>query len=283
MKTYNDILFQLTHDLAAQGLEENCAKQILANVLKLSGAAFFLSLHKEAEPLKEKEIFEIAQRYIKGEPLQYIFGYTYFYGLKFKVNPSVLIPRFDSEILVETVVKQQPEIKSFIDIGTGSGCLAIALAKQLPSCRAIASDISQSALLIAKQNAIDNGVEVEFVESDMFEKLSGNYHVDMIISNPPYIASDDLQLNERVKQSEPQLALIAAENGYQYYRIILNNALTILNLPGRIVFEVGSNQANCVIKLAQQILKRPIKTRVIKDINGLDRVVEISISELVIK
>lgn len=205
---------------------------------------------------------------------QYIVGDVDFYGNRFKVNPSVLIPRFETELLVEKSISYIRKIfdkdgkLDILDIGTGSGCIAIALASEL-DIRAVGVDISEEALVVARENATDNGVDVSFIRSDIFDSVSGKY--DVIISNPPYIREDE-EIEKIVYDNEPHLALFAKEEGLYFYRRILEGASDFLKDRFLIAFEIGESQGNAVKEIALEYLE-DVSVNVEKDYSGRDRFV----------
>ena len=208
----------------------------------------------------------------KGIPVQYIVGEVDFYGSIFKVNKNVLIPRFETEQLVELVIEyindNFSEKVDILDIGTGSGCIAITLKKNL-NCNVSAIDISDSAIDVAKNNAKINNVDINIFKSDMLNNVDGKY--DVIISNPPYISYDEEIMNI-VKNNEPHSALYADNNGLFYYEEILKNCKKNLNDKFIIAFEIGSTQAKKIKEYANKYLDN-INVYVKKDLNNLDRFV----------
>jgi len=177
-------------------------------------------------------------------PIQYILGEAYFYGLTFKVNDSVLIPRPETEELVELILKENTKPKSILDIGTGSGCIPIALKKNLPTCNVSACDISLDALKVAKQNALDNAVDVHFFECDILSQDSihlSNKQFDLIVSNPPYILDTEKQIMQaQVLEHEPHLALfVKGSDAIIFYRKIIELCLSHLTSGGKLFFELN--------------------------------------------
>ena len=230
---------------------------------------FLISEFSDEELLKIENAISLRLEHI---PLAYIFGKTNFYGYDFVVSKDVLIPRLDTEILVERLIKDinsNEKKLSVLDIGTGSGAIAIAIKKET-NANVCAVDVSKNALEIAKQNAKQNEVEVEFVLSNLFENLSGR-KFDIIVSNPPYIESDIIKnLDKEVVENEPILALDGGEDGLDFYRKIVNDAPKFLNKGGMLYFEIGYNQADSVSKLMENSFKN---IEVLKDYEGNDRVV----------
>ncbi|MDD2518686.1 MAG: peptide chain release factor N(5)-glutamine methyltransferase [Bacilli bacterium] len=219
---------------------------------------------------------DAVKRLKQGEPVQYIVGEVDFYGNKIIVNKNVLIPRFETEELVsKTIVylkKYFTNPITIVDLGCGSGCIAITIKKQIPKNEVIAVDISSDALEVAKENALINGVEIEFLLGDMLKPI--NKKVDCIISNPPYIGYDE-EVMEIVKDNEPNIALYAPNNGLKHYEIILKNAKSYLNNEYLIAFEIGYKQANDICKIAKRYLKNSIIT-VEQDLQGKDRYIFIT-------
>lgn len=193
------------------------------------------------------------KRLNNGEPVQYIVGNVDFYGYKINVNKNVLIPRFETEELVfktiNLIKKNLNENIKVLDIGTGSGCISIALKKEIPGLDITAVDISEDALVVAKNNALENNCEINFIKSDLFNNIDNKY--DLIISNPPYISYDE-QIMDIVKKNEPHLALYAKNNGLYFYEEIIKNSSNYLNDKNIIAFEIGYLQANEIKKMAHK-------------------------------
>lgn len=223
-----------------------------------------------------ERILEIAEIRAKHIPLAQILGKAYFFGRKFEVNKDVLIPRQDTEVLVEELL---PVIKlkgkaSVLDIGTGSGAIAITLALETgASC--LGSDISGEALEIAKSNAQKLGANVRFVRSDLFQKINEKF--DFIVSNPPYIESSVIEtLDEEVRCHEPRLALDGGPDGLEFYRKIIADAPQYLNEDGELWLEIGYNQAAKVKSMLSSSFEC---IEVIKDYGGNDRVVKAKLKD----
>lgn len=212
----------------------------------------------------------------QGKPIQYIIGNVDFYGNIIKVNNHVLIPRFETELLVDLTIKK---IKKYfpnqnidiLDLGTGSGCIAISLKKEINS-NIDALDISKEALELAKQNAIDNHVDINFINKDMTTFKDKKY--DIIISNPPYISYDE-EIMDIVRNNEPHLALYAKDNGLYFYKKILENIPYITKENYLICFEIGQSQSTAIVDIAKRILK-DINISVDKDYSGKDRFIFIT-------
>ena len=193
------------------------------------------------------------KRLNNGEPVQYIVGNVDFYGYKINVNKNILIPRFETEELIfktiNLIKKNLNENIKVLDIGTGSGCISIALKKEIPGLDITAVDISEDALVVAKNNALENNCEINFIKSDLFNNIDDKY--DLIISNPPYISYDE-QIMDIVKKNEPHLALYAKNNGLYFYEEIIKNSSNYLNDKNIIAFEIGYLQANEIKKMAHK-------------------------------
>lgn len=211
---------------------------------------------------------------IKGKPVQYVVGNVDFYGYIFNVNENVLIPRFETERLVELTIekiKQMHKKVSILDIGTGSGCIAITLKKEL-DCEVDAIDISSEALKVAKENANNNDVKITFYKSNILRNVSKKF--DVIISNPPYLTEED-EVMDIVKNNEPHIALYAKNNGLYFYEEILKNCIYSLNNNYLIAFEIGENQSESITKLAYEYLGDVI-VETHEDYSGKDRYIFIS-------
>ena len=226
--------------------------------------------------LPNEKLEEGLEKLKGGKPVQYIVGNVNFYGITLKVNENVLIPRFETETLVEKTInyvkKYLKQPLRILDLGTGSGAIAITLKKKLNSF-VDAVDISKEALSVAKENAKENNVEINFIHSNMLEKVDKKY--DLIISNPPYISYDE-EVEEIVKNNEPHIALYAENDGLEYYEKILKNAENYINKPGIIAFEIGMNQGKKIKKIASEYLKTD-NIKIEKDLTGKDRYIFIFI------
>ena len=270
--THRQILDMATKKLLEAGVTEaqNDAFVLWQEAFGLNRTAYLINADKEADRNLYPKYMMLINRRCTRMPLQYITGKAYFMGLEFKVTPAVLIPRFDTEILVEEVLKYVDAESTVLDMCTGSGCIAVSIAS-LSKATVTGVDISQEALEIAKGNAEHNQVStVEFLESDMFQNVTGTF--DVIVSNPPYIPTKDvLELMPEVKEHEPMMALDGSEDGLFFYRILAEQAADFLNPEGLLIMEIGYNQAEDVKNLLAN--NNFIGIRVIKDLAGHDRVV----------
>ncbi len=226
--------------------------------------------------LKDKDMNIAIKELESGIPVQYIVGNVDFYGYTFKVNKNTLIPRFETELLVEKTIKYinkyfNNEIK-ILDIGTGSGCIAITLNKLLDNSRVTAVDISKNALDVARENNKINNTDVNFIESDVFSNINDKY--DVIISNPPYISYDE-DIMDVVYNNEPHMALYADDNGLYFYDKILMECRKYLNDRFFIAFEIGYKQGNDIINIINKYFDN-VNISLEKDYSGRDRFIFVS-------
>ena len=221
--------------------------------------------------LKDKDMNIAIKELESGIPVQYIVGNVDFYGYTFKVNKNTLIPRFETELLIEKTIKYinkyfNNEIK-ILDIGTGSGCIAITLNKLLDNSRVTAVDISKNALDVARENNKINNTDVNFIESDVFSNINDKY--DVIISNPPYISYDE-DIMDVVYNNEPHMALYADDNGLYFYDKILRECRKYLNDRFLIAFEIGYKQGNDILNIINKYFDN-VNISLEKDYSGRDR------------
>ena len=233
-------------------------------------------LDSEGYPDAQQRFLDMLAMRTKRIPLQHILGYEYFMSLKFEVTPDTLIPRPDTEILVEEVLRDMCDGMRFLDMCTGSGCILTSILFYTNSCEGVGADISAEALAIAKKNADEllkgkEGISYSFCESDLFEKVEGKY--DIIVSNPPYIATKVIaDLEKEVKDFDPMLALDGGDDGLSFYRRIIAQAPDFLTAAGRIYFEIGYDQGEAV---REMLIENGFDhVEIIKDYAGLDRVVK---------
>ncbi len=249
------------------------AELLLADTLGLDRVGLYLNFDR---PLTADELIHFRERVARRsrrEPLQYILGATEFWSLEFTVRPGVLIPRADTETLVEQALKRATPAGSILDIGTGSGAIAVALAHELPEATVSGVDVSAVALEVAAENARGNGVEgrVTFRDEDLADISGGPY--DLIVSNPPYIPEGDLAgLMPEVRDFEPREALCGGEDGLAFYRTLVPTAARHLRAGGWLLVEVGVNQAQAVTALFAQT-QAFAELFSVKDAGGIDRVV----------
>lgn len=233
-------------------------------------------MNKEIDYLKKYyngNIDDAIKRLNNGEPVQYIVGNVDFYGYILNVNKNVLIPRRETEELVEEIIKRSKTFDNpvIIDVGTGSGAIAITLSKEL-KCRVYASDISDKALEIAKRNSINNNANVTFLEGDMLKPyIENNIKADILVSNPPYIKEDE-KIEDIVKNNEPHLALYAKNDGLEFYESMLKNAKKVLNDKYLIAFEIGETLGDDIKALAEKHLGN-VSVEIKKDLSDKNRFV----------
>lgn len=254
-----------------KGIDESDAEWIYSIVLNIPRSK--LSEKSVVKPSEAKRIEDIVQKRLTGRPLWYIIGDTEFYGCKIKVDERVLIPRPETEILAEQAVKTAEENDKILDLCTGSGCLAVSIAKHCASkhVHVTASDVSDGALMLAKENANYNSVDVNFVRSDLFEKIHGRFN--LIVCNPPYIKSSEIaSLDREVRDYEPRIALDGGADGLDFYRRLAREISRYIAKGGMLMLEVGEGQAEEVLKLFE---KRDY-AMVVKDYQGVDRILKIA-------
>lgn len=242
----------------------------------MDGATFFAHLNEEIPNELEEILIQAIDKYIVHKiPVQHIIGYSYFYGYKMKVNNQVLIPRPETEELVSYVLQAYDEVFAgkkvdLVDVGTGSGAIAIALSKEELNFNVVATDISDTALEIAKLNAKNNEANVSFLQGDMIQPLiEKKMKFDILVSNPPYIPNDEY-VEDIVKNNEPSVALFGGKDGMHFYDIILKNAALILKDKFIIAFEHSYSKKKEMLELANKYFPNA-KAEVIKDLNGKDR------------
>ncbi len=252
------------------------AELLLAHILKCKRLDLYLTFDR---PLTDEEVAiyrSLLKRRGEFEPLQYIVGSVEFYGLPFYVNSSVLIPRQETEILVEEIIEQnknKQELK-ILDIGTGSGNIAISLAKNLSGSQVIGTDISKEALLIAEKNSALNCTEdqVKFIENDILKSFPEGNGFDVIVSNPPYVSVNEFEkLRPELKVYEPRQALTDDADGLIYYREISTKARELLLPGGRLYFETGEGQSDAVKKILEENKYNYIRVK--NDYLDIERVV----------
>jgi release factor glutamine methyltransferase len=250
---------------------------LLAYVLNCKRLQLYLSFDR---PLTQSELDsyrDLIKRRSRFEPLQYIIGIVEFYKLEFKVSPAVLIPRPETEILVETIIKNCSDKNkmSILDIGCGSGILGISLAVNLNNVSVYCSDISNSAINISKENARKHNVysKIKFVNHDILsEEINFVSEIDIIVSNPPYISKNDFNsLQNEIKYFEPRYALTDESDGYSFFKKISSNGKEKLKTGGKLFFEIGEGQCSIVKNILLQNSFSEIK--IVKDYQNIDRVI----------
>jgi len=277
-------LLNVTADHLEKNSFENArlnAERLLAHTLGLSRIDLYLNFDRPLNKTELERFREKVQRRLRHEPLQYITGETEFFSLTFKVNPHVLIPRPETELLVETVIQYHQEAfrnkknMRVFDLGTGSGCVAVAIAGNIEDAQIVAVDVSAEAIDTAQENARLNGVEdrIDFVTGDAFTIFADNSErMDVIVSNPPYVAASEFDdLPEEIRNYEPDIALKDGRDGLEFYRKIAESAPELLAPAGMVAVEVGMGQAPQVQEMFSQ--NQVSSVEIINDLNGIQRVV----------
>ena len=279
--SYRKLFAKALDLLKSSGIEnvEYDIKAILTDTFGLDLNKFILDMDNEFEPdkdLEAKYLSRIEKRKMHI-PLQYIINKQNFYGLDFYVDESVLIPRYDTENIVDRIVKDCKENKclSVLDLCTGSGCIAVCLKKNGFE-KVYAADISDKALSVAKHNAKLNKADIIFLQSDLYENFPKEIRFDIIVSNPPYISTDKIaELETQVKDFEPKLALDGGKDGLDFYKKILKLSKDFINKSGRLYLEIGYDQAKEVVDLAKK--EGYYNIQIIKDLSGRDRGISMSV------
>ncbi len=276
-------LFAKAFDLLkSSGIEnvEYDIKAILTDTFGVDLNKFILDMDNEFEPDKDLEAKYLSRIEKRKEhiPLQYIINKQNFYGLDFYVDESVLIPRYDTENIVDRIVKDCKENKclSVLDLCTGSGCIAVSL-KKSGFEKVYAADISDKALAVAKHNAKLNNADIIFLQSDLYENFPKEIRFDIIVSNPPYISTDEIaRIEKQVRDFEPKLALDGGRDGLDFYKKIINLSKNFLNNKGRLYLEIGYDQSKDVVDLAKKEGYDNIV--IIKDLSGRDRGISMKVN-----
>ena len=264
--------------LIVQGEEAESLSFVYRSLKNLSFTDFIFALQQEVTEEDKHFVKEIYTKLVAHIPAQYIIGQAEFFGMQLKVDERVLIPRLETEELVELILAENPEGHlKVLDIGTGSGAIALALAKDRSDWTITAADISQDALDLASENAERLDLEISFIKSDCFSEICSKY--DIIVSNPPYISrADEVEVGLNVLHSEPHLALFADEDGLAIYRRIAEDSKDYLNDGGKIYLEIGYKQGQSVPALFKENFPGK-RVRTLKDQFGQDRMVVIDDGE----
>lgn len=280
--SYRKLFVKVVDLLKSSGIEnvEYDIKAILTDTFGVDLNKFILDMDNEFEPDKDLEAKYLSRIEKRKEhiPLQYIINKQNFYGLDFYVDESVLIPRYDTENIVDRIVKDCKENKclSVLDLCTGSGCIAVSL-KKCGFEKVYAADISDKALAVAKHNAKLNNADIIFLQSDLYENFPKEIRFDIIVSNPPYISTDEIaRLEKQVRDFEPKLALDGGRDGLDFYKKIINLSKNFLNNKGRLYLEIGYDQSKDVVDLAKKEGYDNIV--IIKDLSGRDRGISMKVN-----
>jgi release factor glutamine methyltransferase len=279
LQTLKDIRIYLAKELEGfyPYTEINSFTSIIIKTLFSIDKLLLIRNNELLVPIKKKKIIiSICNQLKKGKPIQYILGETSFYDCTIKVNNDTLIPRQETEELVDLIIKENQGITGkIIDIGTGSGCIAIALSKNLPDAEITGTDNSTGALRMAKRNALLNNVRVHFLLDDILDSKTDNLSgAAIIVSNPPYVReSEKIKISKNVLDFEPHVALFVSDDDpLKYYRSILDKSKSLLLPRGKIYFEI--NEAMGLEMAGLMNSKNFIEVSIIKDINGKDRIIK---------
>lgn len=276
MMSYREILQYGEDFLKKEAISEykNDAFILLEYVFNITRTWYFIHKEEKADIKNIENYKKCLKRRSEKIPVQYITGIQEFMGYSFHVDERVLIPRQDTEVVVETAINLLKDYRNpdILDMCTGSGCIAISMNKLIHDSKVVAADISSGALEVAKKNNINLNADVSFVESDLFSNLDNNMKFHMIISNPPYIPTKDIEaLMPEVKLHEPNLALDGKDDGLIFYKKICNKASEYIIPQGILIFEIGYDQGNDVAAIMDNNGFNHIKIK--KDLAGLDRIV----------
>ncbi len=274
--TAGEKLKEISAFLASNGIEyaPKEAEAILIETLRISRARLYTSALEIPDEVSRR-ITSLAERRAAGEPLQYVIGHVDFYGLRIEVGPGVLIPRPETELLVEETINEQVRRKDspirILDLCTGSGCIALAIAKNIPASDVYAVDVSEKALVYARRNASANGISnIVFLKGSLFGPVR-DMKFDIIVSNPPYIKTSDLKtLQTEIKDWEPVEALDGGEDGLAFYREIISGVREHLLPGGFVALEIGNGAAGAVTAIAKSAGMTSLRTA--RDFQGMERV-----------
>lgn len=275
MASYRQVLREAKERLYAAGQGEQAAQLLMLELANLEAHNLYMEYDEEV-PQDLLEAFEAGiRRMEQGEPLGHVLGFEWFYGYRFKVNPDVLIPRPETEELVANILAAYDECfdgqdVDVIDVGTGSGAIAIALRKEEAHLQVTASDISEQAVAVARKNAADNAADVTFLTGDMLEPfIEAGIRCDILVSNPPYIPVHE-QMEHSVVDFEPHVALFGGEDGLKFYREIFANAHRVIKEKAILAFEMGYDQGERLRVLAKEHFP-DARVEIIKDLSGKNR------------
>ena len=276
MATVKELIKQAESRLDDSNKDVNVAKVLFYHLANKEPHELYLMYDEEVDKDLEKQFLMGMEEYYNGRPIQYIKGVETFFGRDFKVNENVLIPRYETEELVENILYRIDDYFSgyknitLCDVGTGSGAIAISLALEEPKLKVYATDISDLALTVAKENANNLKADVEFLVGDMLQPLiEKNLKVDIFVSNPPYIPQEQ-EIEAVVKDNEPHVALFGGNDGLYFYRKIFEDVNELLNERALLAFEMGFDQRELMEEALQKYFPND-PYEIIKDINGKDR------------
>lgn len=276
MTTFKQVIRRYENQLMEEDKDSNVPKVLFYHLAKKEPHELYLMMDEEVEPNLLKAFEDAMQLYLQGYPVQYIKGVETFFGRDFIVNENVLIPRYETEELVENILYHIDDYFApdgpldLVDVGTGSGAIAISLKAEEPRLRVVATDISQEALDVAAQNAAHLQTDVTFYQGDMLQPLiERGLKFDVFVSNPPYIPQDQ-QIEAVVKDNEPHVALFGGQDGLRFYREIFAQVKLVLKERAILAFEMGYDQKEAMEKEVQHYFPNE-KYTILKDMNGKDR------------
>ena len=279
MATYNQLIHQYRQIFFDKGLSQETVKAFIYELCNEYDINLYMNIDNEVDEKVLNKFNEGINRLLNDEPLNYVLGYTYFYGYQIMVNNNVLIPRYETEELVGLILSKYDEYFNnqkidICDVGTGSGAIAIALKKEEDNMNVYASDISKDALDVAKINAKNNDCDINFLQGSMLQPyIDNNIKVDILVSNPPYIKETET-IESSVLDFEPHIALFGGNDGLKFYRDIFENAHKILKDKALLFFEMGYDQKENLTALARNYFPDS-SIEVYRDINNKDRMLMI--------
>ena len=257
------------------GLDPSAADLLLYGEMNFSATEFLMNLRKEVPEKKWQHFKKNVELYCQGWPAQYLLGNAYFYGLNLKVTSATLIPRPETEELVDWIISgNERTTKKVADIGTGTGAIGLALKSQLPSWQVSLTDISEAALAVAQENAVNLGLDVSILRGDLLAPLTDGPY-DIIVSNPPYISQNEQnEMDKSVLEHEPHLALFAADNGLAFYRRIAQQVSNYIHVNSKLYLEIGYAQGKQVVGIFKEAFPQAEVT-LKRDITAHDRMVRV--------
>ena len=276
METYHSLLKQAIDQCEAKEISGEAAQILLLELCNLSNTDLYLKYDDEVDENIRESFLSSLKRLLNDEPLQYILGYQWFYGYKIKVNENCLIPRYETEELVANVLADSDyyfpdkETIDIADVGTGSGAIALALKLEEPKYVMSATDISETALQVAKENAEAYNTDITLYQGDMLQPLIDNgIKLDILVSNPPYIPRQQ-EIQKSVDEYEPHVALFGGDDGLYFYRKIFENAHKVIREKSFLAFEIGYDEKDAIIEEVKKYFPND-RYEVLKDINKKDR------------
>ena len=281
MKTYNELIHEYRKIFKDKGLPLEIVKAFIFELCNEYNINLYLDMDNDVDNRVLEKFYLGINRLLNNEPMNYVLGYSYFYGYKLEVNKDVLIPRPETEELVALILSKYDEYYkdkriNICDVGTGSGAIAIALKKEEDNLNVYASDISDLALDVAKRNALNNKCDIHFMNGSMLKPyIENNIKVDILVSNPPYIKEDEI-VEASVYDFEPHVALFGGQDGLKFYKEIFENMHKVLNPNGLAFFEMGYDQKDNLSLLAHKYMPN-CKVEVFKDINNKNRMLMIKV------